>query len=102
MSESKEPKWPQWSLGRVQELAAKRKGKRGEGVPLKVKKSLPCVHVGDKLTMKEIEEAKLNPRRRWHFCKLGMAKNELKIPGIACACSGCNAKCEKYEEEKSE
>lgn len=94
---SKEPKWPEWSLARVREFAANRKGKGKRTATLKVKKSLPCIHVGEKLTMNEIKAAGLKETRRWHRCEVGMAKNELNVPGISCACSGCGPKCEGYK-----
>ena len=93
---SKEPLWPEWSLARVRELAASRKGK---GVRLKVKKSLPCIHVGEKLTMNEIRAAGLKETRRWHRCEIGLTANKAGVPGVACSCEGCNSKCEGYKSE---
>lgn len=63
---------------------------------VKVKKSLPCVHVGERLTMKEIQASGLSERRIWHRCELGLAKNQLGVPGVACVCEGCGPKCEGY------
>jgi hypothetical protein len=58
---------------------------------------LPCVHVGDGLTLTRAVELGLSPRKSWHECGRGLPKNDMKIPGVACACSGCGPKCEGYE-----
>lgn len=93
---SKIPSTAAWNAIHLAPLIARRKGKGGV-VRLKSRKSLPCIHVGEKLTMNEIKAAGLKERRSWHRCELGMAKNELDIPGISCSCAGCGPKCEGYK-----
>lgn len=62
-----------------------------------VKKSLPCVYVGETLTMNEVEAVGLNRRRSWHRCEAGKTANKLGVPGVACSCEGCGPKCEGYK-----
>lgn len=64
--------------------------------------SLPvstCLHVGEPLTIREVQDLGLNPRRKWHRCEKGLTKNNLGIAGVACSCEGCNSKCEGYERQ---
>lgn len=100
---SKESRWPEWSLARVVALSAKRenarkqvaeKAERGVRITLPV---VPCKFVGEPLTMKEVQEAGLNPRRKWHRCEKGLTKNKRGVAGVACSCEGCNSKCGGYE-----
>lgn len=63
----------------------------------KVKMSLPCIHVGESLTVKEKEAAGLSKGREWHWCKIGLTKNKLNVVGVAGSCEGCGSKCEGYQ-----
>lgn len=102
---AKEEKWPAWSLARVVELSANRDNthevRRGrddkESRKTTALKVVHCVHIGEPLTMKEVQEAGLNPRRKWHRCEKGLTKNKKGVAGVSCSCEGCNSKCEGYE-----
>lgn len=60
-------------------------------------KPLPCVHIGEPLTMNAIQAAELDPRKSWHYCQVGQTKNKQGIVGVACVCEGCGPKCEGYK-----
>lgn len=87
---------PAWEAYRARRERVKQRGEdrkaRGLTIPLVV----PCVHVGESLTMKEVQELGLNPRRTWHRCKIGRTANKAGVPGVACSCEGCGPKCEGY------
>ena len=68
----------------------------GKPVVVPVKKSMPCVHVGDPLTIAEKKANGLELGRTWHRCQIGLTANKKGVPGVACSCEGCSSKCEGY------
>lgn len=89
---------PAWDAYRAKRENARerRAEKTANGVRITLP-VVPCKFVGESLTMKEVQEAGLNPRRKWHRCEKGLTKNKRGVAGAACSCEGCNSKCEGYE-----
>lgn len=70
---------------------------RGPSPVAPKRKSLPCIHVGERLTMVEIQAVGLESRRQWHRCAVGLTANRKGVAGVACSCEGCGPKCEGYK-----
>lgn len=99
-----------WTWAHNPALKASRKAKARKQKP----KSLPCIHVGEKLTMAEIKAinekltandakaATLNQSRSWHWCKVGLTANRAGVPGACCFCEGCGPKCPGYSTGESQ